>query len=47
MYIVHVATFGQVVLDASMFYILRMVVKSMSIIGTYEVAQTRCRSSVS
>ena len=47
MYIVHVATFGRVVLDVSMFYILRMVVKSMSIIGTYQVVQTRCGSSVS
>ena len=44
---VHVATFEQVVADVSMFYTLRMVVKSMSIIGTYEVVQTRCRSSVS
>jgi hypothetical protein len=44
---VHEATFEQVVADISMFYILRMVVDFMSMIGTYEVVQTRCRSSVS
>ena len=43
----HVATFRWVVAHVSMFYIVRMVVKFMSIIGTYEVVQTRCRCSVS
>ena len=46
-YIVHVATFGQVVLDETMFYLKRTVVDYTSIIGTYQVVQTRCRSSVS
>ena len=45
--IMHLATFRWVVAHIGMFYIVRMVVKSMNIIGTYEVIQTRCRSSVS
>ena len=45
--IVHLATFRWVAAHVGMFYRVRMVVKSMNIIGTYEVIQTRCRSSVS
>ena len=44
---VHVAAFRWVVAHVTMFYIVRMVVKSMNIIGIYEVIQTRYRSSVS
>ena len=45
--IVHLATFGQVVLDKTMFDLKRTVVGYTSIIDTYRVVQTRCGSSVS
>ena len=38
-YIAHVATFGQMVAPVNMFCIVRMIVKSMSIISTYEVVR--------
>ena len=42
--IVHVATLGWVVAHVSMFYIVRMVVAFMSIIGTCKTVQTKCNN---
>ncbi len=44
---VHVATFEMLIAHESMFHIVRIVVDYISIIDTYRVIQTRCRSSVS
>jgi hypothetical protein len=46
-YIVHVATFGQVILDETMFYLKRTVVDYTSIIDTYRVVQIKYKYSVS
>ena len=44
---VHVATFGQVVLDETMVYLKRMVVDYTSITDTYRVVQMKYKYSVS
>ena len=44
---VHIATFGQVVLDETMFYLKRTVVDYTSIIDTYRVVQMKYKYSVS
>ena len=44
---VHVATFGQVVLDELMFYLTRMVVDYSSITDTYRVVQMKYKYNVS
>ena len=46
-YIAHVATFGQVVLHETMFYLKRTVVDYTSIIDTYRVVQMKYKYSVS
>ena len=46
-YIVHVAIFGQVVLDETMFYSKRTVVDYTSVIDTYRVVQMKYKYSVS
>jgi len=45
--IVHLATFGQVVLDETMFDLKRTVVGYTSIIDTYRVVQMKYKYSVS
>ena len=44
MYIVHVATFGQMVAPVNMFCIVRMVVKFINIMDSYKVAQATCHA---
>ena len=46
-YVVHAATFGQVVLDETMFALKRTVVDYTSMIDTYSVVQMKYKYSVS